>query len=55
MTKTVVVSDVTHKRLRKMGFAGLSLNDIISYMIDYVEQDLEDFDAFLEGIEDGEE
>lgn len=55
MTKTIRLNDPVYNKLRRMGFSGQSLGELIDDLCDYAKDNKQDFSQFLDSRYDDEE
>lgn len=53
--RPIQLSPTTFNKLKKMGFAGQSYNDLVDDMIDFIKENESDFEDFLESRYEDEE
>jgi len=55
---TISVNAGVLKKLKRLGFTGLSLNDLLDDLIDFAKENIDEFNEFLDeryDVEEGEE
>lgn len=55
MVKTLRVNEALHKRLTRMGFVGQTVGELLEDILDFIDENEEEFDSFLDSRYDAEE